>query len=178
MRSVALILAHRLKKDTMNQSTANSPRTAPRLAAICASWHSDIVHRARDAFLAELAQQGVTAEQVEHFDVPGAFEIPLLARRLAATGRYDAITAFGLVVDGGIYRHDFVATAVIDGLMRVQLDTEVPVLSAVLTPHQFHDHEEHRQYFSQHFVVKGTEVAQATLSTVALHRQVSAASAR
>ena len=77
----------------------------------------------------------------------GAFEIPLHAMRLAESGTYDAIVAAGLVVDGGIYRHEFVADAVIGGLMRVQLDTGVPVISAVLTPHHFHEHETHRAFF-------------------------------
>jgi len=99
--------------------------------------------------------------------VPGAFEIPLLAKKLAQTGRYDAIVACALVVNGGIYRHEFVTTAVIDGLMRVQLDTEVPVMSAVLTPRDFHEHEEHVRFFREHFVKKGTEVAQACLATMA-----------
>ena len=99
--------------------------------------------------------------------MPGAFEIPLLARRLAASGRYDAIVACAFVVNGGIYRHEFVATAVIDGLMRVQLDTDVPVLSCVLTPRDFHEHEEHRRFFSTHFVAKGIEVARACLATIA-----------
>ena len=156
----------------MNQTTVSSP--ARRIAAISAGWHSDIVHRARDAFVAELGRHGRPAEHIEHFDVPGAFEIPLLARRLAESGRYEAIAAFGLVVDGGIYRHDFVAHAVIDGLMRVQLDSGVPVLSAVLTPHHFHEHGEHARYFGEHFVVKGTEAAQAALRTIALHRAIAA----
>ncbi len=155
----------------MNQSlSGTSSASRGRIAAISASWHSAIVHRARDAFLAELAREGHAADGVDLLDVPGAFEIPLLARRLAQTGRYDAIAAFGLVVDGGIYRHDFVAHAVIDGLMRVQLDTGTPVISAVLTPHHFHEHAEHQRYFGEHFVVKGTEAAQAVLRTVALHR--------
>jgi 6,7-dimethyl-8-ribityllumazine synthase len=165
----------------MNQPTAAvvSASSAPRrrVAALSASWHREIVHRARDAFLAELAREGIPATEVDLLDVPGAFEIPLLARKLAESGRYDAIAAFGLVVDGGIYRHDFVAAAVIDGLMRVQLDTGVPVLSAVLTPHHFHDHAEHRRYFGEHFVVKGTEAAQAAVKTMALHRQVQALTA-
>jgi 6,7-dimethyl-8-ribityllumazine synthase len=93
--------------------------------------------------------------------VPGAFEIPLFARRLARAGRHAAIAGAALVVDGGIYRHDFVAHAVIDGLMRVQLDTDVPVFSMVLTPHHFHEHAEHAQFFGAHFVVKGQEVASA-----------------
>src|SRR2546426_954410 len=72
---------------------------------------------------------------VDVFDVPGAFELPFHAQLLCQTGRYRAVVAAGFVVDGGIYRHEFVANAVITGLMRVQLDTGVPVLSAVLTPH-------------------------------------------
>jgi 6,7-dimethyl-8-ribityllumazine synthase len=75
--------------------------------------------------------------------------------------------ACALVVNGGIYRHEFVTSAVIDGLMRVQLDTDVPVFSAVLTPRDFHEHEEHRQFLSEHFVKKGTEVARACLETLA-----------
>lgn len=59
------------------------------------------------------------------------------------------------------------AAAVIDGLMRVQLDTGVPVFSAVLTPRDFHEHEEHRRFFAAHFVTKGTEVARARLATLA-----------
>ncbi len=96
----------------------------------------------------------------------GAFEIPLHAQRLAASGRYRAIVAAGLVVDGGIYRHEFVAEAVIDGLMRVQLDTGVPVFSAVLTPHHFHEHDEHQRFFHEHFQVKGREVAKACTETI------------
>ena len=71
-----------------------------------------------------------------------------------------------LVVDGGIYRHEFVANAVVDALMRVQLETDVPVFSAVLTPHLFHEHAEHRDYFTRHFAVKGHELANAVASTL------------
>lgn len=143
-----------------------SPAGVSRIAFIQAGWHPDIVGRAREGFLAELATHGITSDQVEVFDVPGAFEIPLHAQVLARTGRYQAIIGCGLVVDGGIYRHDFVAHAVIDGLMRVQLDTGVPVLSCVLTPHHFHEHAEHLRYFAEHFVKKGAEVARACVSTV------------
>jgi 6,7-dimethyl-8-ribityllumazine synthase len=140
--------------------------TGGRIAFVHAMWHADIVCRARDAFLAELARHRIPRDAVDVFEVPGAFELPLHARRLIATGRYDAIVACGLVVDGGIYRHEFVADAVISGLMRVQLDSGVPVLSAVLTPKSFHEHDEHRRFFAEHFVVKGTEAANACLKTV------------
>jgi 6,7-dimethyl-8-ribityllumazine synthase len=137
-----------------------------RIAFVQSCWHREIVDVARDAFLAEVAERGVPAGGVDLFEVTGAFEIPLHAKRLAESGRYRAVVAAGLVVDGGIYRHDFVAEAVIDGLMRVQLDTGVPVFSAVLTPHHFHEHDEHQRFFTEHFEVKGREVAIACTDTV------------
>jgi 6,7-dimethyl-8-ribityllumazine synthase len=159
---------------TSSQATAAAPRAPrpPRIAVISATWHADIVGRARHSLLAEFDRSPAPPSAVEQFEVPGAFEIPLLAQRLARTGRYDAVIACALVVNGGIYRHEFVATAVIDGLMRVQLDTGVPVLSCVLTPRDFHDHDEHRHFFADHFVKKGVEVARACLETVATLRAV------
>lgn len=142
-----------------------------RYAFIEAAWHTDIVQQARAAFLEEMHKNGVQADDIDLFGVPGAFEIPLQAQRLIATGQYQAVIACALVVDGGIYRHEFVATAVIDALMRVQLDTGVPVISAVLTPHHFHEHLEHRRYFQSHFAIKGTEAARACVATVSsLHQ--------
>ncbi|MCY0964145.1 6,7-dimethyl-8-ribityllumazine synthase [Parathalassolituus penaei] len=132
-----------------------------RIAFIHASWHTDIVLRCLDGFRSELLERGYNDEFIDVIAVAGAYEIPLQAKLLAKSGRYDAIAASGLVVDGGIYRHDFVAQAVCSGLMQVQLETEVPVLTAVLTPHNFHEHEEHRQYFARHFVQKGKELANA-----------------
>ncbi len=148
----------------LRRFAAHAPST--RIAIISAAWHADIVGQSREACLAELQAHGLPPDRAECFEVPGAFEIPLHAQTLAASGRFDAILACGLVVDGGIYRHDFVASAVIDGLMRVQLDSGVPVFSAVLTPHHFHEHDEHRRYFSEHFVKKGRELAQACMQTL------------
>ena len=128
-------------------------------AFIKANWHSDIVDKALEGFC-----EVIPAEQVDVYDVPGAFEMPLLARDLAASGRYGAVAAAALVVDGGIYRHDFVAQAVVDGLMRAGLDTGVPVLSVSLTPHQFQDTPHHTAIYRDHFVEKGREAAQAALT--------------
>ncbi|QRY46901.1 6,7-dimethyl-8-ribityllumazine synthase [Mycolicibacterium boenickei] len=142
---------------------------ATQIAFVQATWHRNIVDKAREGFTEQIGTHGFDAAALEFFEVPGAFEIPLTAKRLALTGRYRAVVAAGLVVDGGIYRHDFVATAVIDGLMRVQLDTDVPVFSVVLTPHHFHEHDEHVDYFTKHFVKKGAEAANAVAATLALH---------
>ena len=132
--------------------------TPTRYAFVKANWHADIVDRALDGFC-EL----IPAEQVDVFDVPGAFELPLVARDLALTGRYAAVAAAAFVVDGGIYRHDFVAQAVVDGLMRAGLDSGVPVLSVSLTPHHYQETEHHTAIFRAHFVEKGREAARAAL---------------
>ena len=71
------------------------------------------------------------------FDVTGAFELPLMAKELAQNGKYNTIACAGLVVDEFIYRHDFVAQSVVEGLMRVGLDAGVPILSVSLTPHEY-----------------------------------------
>ncbi|OWV77058.1 riboflavin synthase subunit beta [Rhizobium sp. R339] len=132
--------------------------TPTRYAFVKAGWHADIVDRALEGF-----QQLIPAEQIDVFDVPGAFEMPLLSRDLAASGRYGAVIAAAFVVDGGIYRHEFVAQAVVDGLMRAGMDTGVPVLSVSLTPHHYQETEHHTQIYRAHFVEKGREAARAAL---------------
>jgi 6,7-dimethyl-8-ribityllumazine synthase len=141
--------------------------SAPRVALIASGWHRDIVASGTTAIRAEFERSHWAPDQIDLYEVPGAFEIPLHAQRLARSGRYSALIACGLVVNGGIYRHEFVTSAVIDGLMRVQLETDTPVFSMVLTPRDFHEHEVHLRFFREHFVKKGTEVACACLETLA-----------
>ncbi len=140
---------------------------SPRFAFIKASWHADIVDQALKGFL-----DIIPAAQVDVFDVPGAFEMPLLARDLAKTGRYAAVAAAAFVVDGGIYRHDFVAQAVVDGLMRAGLDSGVPVLSVSLTPHQYQETEHHNAIYQAHFVKKGQEAAKAALAITETRKKI------
>ncbi|KQV38433.1 MULTISPECIES: 6,7-dimethyl-8-ribityllumazine synthase [unclassified Rhizobium] len=143
-----------------------------KIAVIRARWHADIVDQCVDSFVSEWQKLGGNAADVEIFDVPGALEIPLHAQTLAKTGRYSAIIGTAFVVDGGIYRHDFVAGTVLDGMMRVQLDTGVPVLSTVLTPHNFQESEAHIRFFRDHFVVKGVEAANATRQILAARAEL------
>ena len=132
--------------------------THTRYAFIKAQWHADIVDRALDGFL-----DLISGDLVDVIDVPGAFEMPLMAQELAKSGKYGAIVCAAFVVDGGIYRHDFVAQSVVDGLMRVGLDTGIPVLSVSLTPHQYQQTEHHNTIYRDNFEEKGREAAQAAL---------------
>ena len=130
------------------------------VAFIKARWHADIVDQALVGFQDDMASAGRVTE-ISVYDVPGAFEMPLLAKKLGQSGRFDAIVGAALVVDGGIYRHDFVAQAVVNGLMQAQLETGVPTFSVSLTPHHFQPSAEHQDFYHAHFVKKGAEAAQA-----------------
>lgn len=143
---------------------SNTSATATRIGLVAARIHADIVDRAVTSCRQELAALGYDGLDV--IEVPGSFEIPLAVKRMALSGDYAAIGGCGFVVDGGIYRHDFVASTVVDALMRIQLDTDVPVFSAVLTPLRFHEHAEHREFFLDHFEVKGRELAQAIVAAL------------
>ncbi|MBI5261213.1 MAG: 6,7-dimethyl-8-ribityllumazine synthase [Bradyrhizobium sp.] len=130
-----------------------------RVALVQSSWHREVVEEARVAFLKEAEARHLT--NIDVFEVPGSFEIPLHALILAKTRRYTAIVAAGLVVD-----NDLVADTVIKALMDVQLRTEVPVFSAVLTPQQFRETEVHYDFLRKHFASKGVEVAEACANTL------------
>ena len=132
-----------------------------RVAFVQSAWHREVVEECRLAFLEEIEARHIARAQIDLFEVPGSFEIPLHAQLLAKTRRYTAIVAAGLVVDD-----EYIAETVIRALMEVQLRTEVPVFSAVLTPQQFHETAAHFDFFRKHFATKGVEVAEACANTL------------
>src|SRR5580700_2375834 len=132
-----------------------------RIAFVQSSWHREVVEECRIAFLDEIEARHIERARVDVFEVPGSFEIPLHAQLLAKTRRYTAIVAAGLVVDD-----EYIADTVIRALMDVQLRTEIPVFSAVLTPQQFHESAAHFEFFRKHFATKGIEVAEACANTL------------
>ncbi|PIB24381.1 riboflavin synthase subunit beta [Amylibacter kogurei] len=133
-----------------------------KIAYVKARWHAPIVDQTQIGFEAEMKSQGVECD-LEVFGVPGALEMPLVAKKLAATGKYDGVVAAALVVNGGIYRHEFVAQAVVDGLVQAGMETGVPVYSVSLTPHEFQETPEHIEFYTKHFVKKGAEAARAVI---------------
>lgn len=142
---------------------ANLDLSQVRIGYIEACWHQDIVSQARLAFTEVLSSQGIKEEQIDLLEVPGSLEVPLVAKLMAQTNRYDIIVACGLIVDGGIYRHDFVASTVLDAMIEVSLETQIPVLSVVLTPHHYQETDDHTDFFISHFNKKGQEAARACL---------------
>jgi 6,7-dimethyl-8-ribityllumazine synthase len=110
-----------------------SGANAARVAVVCAKFNGGITERLLDGVLAGLDRAGVAPAAVSVAWVPGAFELPLVAHRLAASGAADAVVALGAVIRGDTAHFDFVAGECARGLQRAALDTGVPVVFGVLT---------------------------------------------
>jgi len=104
-----------------------------RVAVVCARFNGGITERLLEGVLAGLEAKGVKPATVSVAWVPGAFELPLAAHRLAASGTVDAVVALGAVIRGDTAHFDFVAGECASGLQRAALDTGVPVVFGVLT---------------------------------------------
>ena len=152
-----------VEKPSSDREQAPHPRFAKpqRVAFVQSAWHREVVAECRETFLAEIQARHIARAQIDVFEVPGAFEIPLHVQLLAKTRRYTAIVAAGLVIDD-----QYIAETVIKALMEVQLRTEIPVFSAVVTPEQFNETAAHVDFFRQHFAAKGAEVAEACANTL------------
>jgi 6,7-dimethyl-8-ribityllumazine synthase len=103
-----------------------------RYAVIASRWNGEIVDALVDGARRAFAEHGVADDALDVLRVPGAWELPVLAWRLAQDGRHAAIIALGCVVRGETRHYEHVADECARGLMRVALDSGVPVLNGVL----------------------------------------------
>ncbi|MGC4028297.1 MAG: 6,7-dimethyl-8-ribityllumazine synthase [Steroidobacteraceae bacterium] len=104
-----------------------------RAAIAAARFNADIVDAMLRGAIAAWERQGGAAEDLTIVRTPGAFELPLAARRLAETGHYDAVVALGCVIRGDTAHFDFVAGEAARGIARAAYDTGIPVAFGVLT---------------------------------------------
>jgi 6,7-dimethyl-8-ribityllumazine synthase len=104
-----------------------------RFAILASRFNDFVVDRLVQGALDQLRRQGVSEKQIDVVRVPGAFDMPVVARKLAASRRYDAIIALGAVIRGETSHFDYVAGECASGLSRVASDTGIPVAFGVLT---------------------------------------------
>ncbi len=104
-----------------------------RFALVLARFNGEVVTRLRDGALETLKRHGVAETDVDVVAVPGAFEIPFMAKRMASSGRYEAVITLGAVVRGGTPHFDYVAGECARGIADASRDTGVPVIFGVLT---------------------------------------------
>lgn len=104
-----------------------------RFGVVVSRFNSFITERLLQGATDVLARSGAGAKDVDVVHVPGAFELPLAAKKLAATGRYDALIAIGCVLRGETAHYDYVCAETSRGLQLAQMDTGVPIMFCVLT---------------------------------------------
>jgi len=104
-----------------------------RFAVVVARFNHLICVRLLEGCVRELEARGAAPDDVHVAWVPGAFELPLAARALAATGRYDAVVTLGAVIRGGTPHFDYVCQGVTDGVREAMRETGVPIAFGVLT---------------------------------------------
>ena len=104
-----------------------------RFAILASRFNEFVVDRLVQGALDQLRRQGVSDKQIDIVRVPGAFDMPVVARKLALSRRYDAIVALGAVIRGQTSHFDYVAGECASGLSRVAGDTGIPVAFGVLT---------------------------------------------
>ena len=104
-----------------------------RIALLVARFNSFVVESLLDGAVDTLKRHGSEDHDLQIIRVPGAFEMPLAAQRLAASGRYDAIVALGAVIRGGTPHFEYVAGECTKGLSMVSLQHDIPVAFGVLT---------------------------------------------
>lgn len=140
-----------------------------RFAIVVARFNTAITAALLEGAVATLAEHGVPDDHVSVIQVPGAFEIPITAKRLAASGRYEAIIALGAVVRGGTPHFEYVAGECARGVSRVALDENVPVIFGVLTTDT---DGQARDRAGGKDGNKGSEAAHAGLEMVSLLRRL------
>ncbi|NCT66757.1 MAG: 6,7-dimethyl-8-ribityllumazine synthase [Rhodanobacteraceae bacterium] len=145
------------------------PVADARYVLVASRWNPRIVDALVDGALHALREHGVPDGAIDLVRVPGAWEIPQAAAKLAATGGCAAIIALGCVVRGDTRHYEHVADGCADGLMRVALEHRVPVLNGVLAVER---HEDALARAGGAHGNKGEEVALAALELTDLWRQL------
>ena len=145
-----------------------------RVAVAVARFNEFITDRLLQGALDGLRRHGVDEASIAVVRVPGAFELPVVCKRLASSGEFDAVIAIGAVIRGDTDHYDHVAGQAAAGLQRAQLDTGVPCAFGVLTTDTVADAE--ARAGGQHGT-KGTEAAQAAVETADLLRRLPKAAA-
>ncbi len=135
-----------------------------KIAVVVSHFNKEITQEMLKAAQEELRQSGVLDSDMTVIWVPGAFEIPAIVKRLAQSGRYDGILPLGCVIKGETAHFEHIARAVTDGLMRVTLECDTPIVFGVLTPYT------EEQAWAR--VYKGAEVAKSLIELINLRQKL------
>lgn len=142
-----------------------------KIGIVAARFNDFIVSRLIDGCEDTLLRHGVREEDISLAWVPGAFEIPLIASKMAKSGKFDAVIALGSVIRGSTSHYDYVCSEVSKGIANVSLNSDVPVLFGVLTTDSI---EQAIERAGSKAGNKGSECAQGAIEMVNLIRALEA----
>ncbi|MFA6960583.1 MAG: 6,7-dimethyl-8-ribityllumazine synthase [Opitutaceae bacterium] len=140
-----------------------------RIGIAAARFNRNLVDALVNSAWATLSAAGVAPGSVETVRVPGSHEIPWAAQQLAASGRFDAVITLGVLIAGDTNHHEMVGDAVASALMRVSLDTQVPVINGVIVVNNLAQAEAR----TTGKINRGAEFAHAALEMAALKKSLS-----
>ena len=140
-----------------------------RVGVVCARFNDFIVARLLAGCEDTLLRHGVREEDIAVAWVPGAFEIPLIASKMAKSGKYDAVIALGAVIRGSTSHYDYVCSEVSKGVAQVALNSDIPVMFGVLTTDTIEQAVERAGTKAGN---KGSECAQGAIEMVNLIREL------
>ena len=140
-----------------------------RVGVVCARFNDFIVSRLLAGCEDTLLRHGVREEDIAVAWVPGAFEIPLIASKMAKSGKYDAVIALGAVIRGSTSHYDYVCSEVSKGVTQVALNSDIPVMFGVLTTDTIEQAVERAGTKAGN---KGSECAQGAIEMVNLIREL------
>jgi 6,7-dimethyl-8-ribityllumazine synthase len=144
-----------------------------RFSIVVARWNGEITENLLDGALRAFARQGVPEDAVQVVRVPGAFELPLVAKKIAQRGQVDAVVSLGCVIRGGTPHFEYVCSECARGIGEAALTTGIPVAFGVLTT----DNLEQAQLRSgDNAENKGEEAALCALEMVSLIQQLAGSS--
>lgn len=150
---------------TTSQSIAGA-----RIAVVQASWHKELTDRLVEASSRILSE--AQCSDIEVFVVPGCYEIPLTAKKLAKSGKYDAIIVYGIIVKGETDHYEVILQTCIRELGRVMYDFETPIIMEILPVHDI----AHAIARTEGEHNKGIEAAQAAVKLISLYREIETSS--
>ena len=139
-----------------------------RIGIVCSRFNEFVVNALLDGARRNLAKHGVQDKNIEVFWVPGAYEIPVMAKLMAVWRKYDALVALGAVIRGETAHFEYVAGPCAEGLMQVQLETLVPIGFGVLTVENVEQAAERSRPDDTN---KGFEAAEVAIHMVATMRR-------
>lgn len=140
-----------------------------KIAIVGSSFREDITKNLEKNCLQTLKEKGLKENQIDIFRVPGSLEIPLIAKKAAKTGKYDAIITFGAILKGKTYHFEQIANECARGCMEVSLQYEIPVIFEVLAVYEIKDAIERATRKKEN---KGIEGALTALKMIEIMSQI------